>query len=161
MTVTKLVIGELARQTGVSAKTIRYYEQAGLIPEPMRAGNGYRVYTQQAVHLLRFVKRARDLGFSVEDTSSLLALWNDETRASADVRRLAAKHLAEVDRKIADLQVLAATLQSLVGLCHGDQRPDCPILEDLASRESVASSAPERRDRRKAVSTARKKGNQG
>ncbi|MEN9581611.1 MAG: hypothetical protein RJA70_4620 [Pseudomonadota bacterium] len=135
-----LVIGELARLTGVSAKTIRYYEQAGLVPEPKRAANGYRVYTDRAVHLLRFVKRARDLGFAVEDVSSLLALWDDETRASADVRRLAAQHLAEVHRKIAELQGLAQTLQSLVKRCHGDHRPDCPILEDLASPPATAKS---------------------
>ncbi len=128
-----LAIGEVAKQTGVTAKTIRYYESSGLIPEAQRAANGYRMYGERAVHLLRFVKRARDLGFSVEKVGNLLALWADEDRASADVKKLAQAHLREIEKKISGLQDLRSTMRSLVDRCHGDDRPDCPILQDLAA----------------------------
>ncbi|MEM6992971.1 MAG: Cu(I)-responsive transcriptional regulator [Myxococcota bacterium] len=127
----RFAIGELARRTGVSAKTIRYYEDSGLLEAPQRGRNGYRLYDEQAVHVLRFVKRARDLGFSVADVSDLLALWSDDSRESAAVKQLATRHLAEVDRKIAELQGLRDTLGELVARCHGDDRPDCPILDSL------------------------------
>jgi MerR family copper efflux transcriptional regulator len=127
-----LTIGDVARRTGLSAKTIRYYEDSGLIPEAQRAPNGYRVYDADAVHVLQFVKRARDLGFSVKDVNELLALWSDGGRASAEVKQLANRHLADIERKIAGLQGLRETLRDLVHRCHGDGRPDCPILEDLA-----------------------------
>jgi Cu(I)-responsive transcriptional regulator len=129
---TSFAIGEVAAQTGVSAKTIRYYESTGLIPAAERADNGYRMYGERAVHLLRFVKRARDLGFSVEDVSSLLGLWADEKRESSEVRKLAVAHLEEIESKIIALEELRATMRTLIDCCHGDARPDCPILENLA-----------------------------
>ena len=128
----QLSIGEVARRTGVPPKTIRYYEQSGLLPRAERARNRYRVYDDRAVQVLRFVKRARDLGFSTEDVGELLALWQDEHRASGEVRALAARHVARIQRKIAELQSLQRTLHHLVERCHGDDRPDCPILDDLA-----------------------------
>jgi len=129
-------IGAVAQQTGVSAKTIRYYESTGLIPAAERAPNGYRMYGERAVHLLRFVKRARDLGFSVEKVGALLALWADEKRASAEVKKLANAHLADIEQKISELQELRKTMRSLINSCHGDQRSDCPILEDLAASQT-------------------------
>ncbi len=126
-------IGRVAEMTGVSAKTIRYYESTGLLTPPERADNGYRVYGERAVHQLRFVKRARDLGFSVEDVGNLLALWADEKRESVEVKRLAVLHLAEIESKIAALEGLRATMRTLIECCHGDARPDCPILESLAA----------------------------
>ena len=127
-----LTIGETARLTGVPAKTIRYYEQIELIPRAERAANGYRLYSERAVQLLRFVKRARDLGFSIDDVGELLALWEDTARASAEVKAVARRHIARVEDKIAELQSLRRTMQDLVSRCHGDDRPDCPILDDLA-----------------------------
>lgn len=127
-----LSIGEVARRSGVPPKTIRYYELSGLLPRAERARNRYRVYDDRAVQILRFVKRARDLGFSTDEVGQLLALWQDEHRASSEVRALAARHVARIDGKIAELQSLRRTLHHLVECCHGDDRPDCPILEDLA-----------------------------
>lgn|SRR5690625_3446701 len=125
-------IGEAAKASGVSAKMIRYYESIGLIPAPARTASGYRVYDEADIHTLRFVRRSRDLGFSVERISRLLALWQDRTRASADVKRLALAHVDELERKARDLQEMAKTLKYLAHTCHGDARPDCPILESLA-----------------------------
>jgi len=125
-------IGTLAERAGLSAKTIRYYEQTGLIRQPRRQGNGYRTYSERDVEILRFVHQARLLGFSVADVASLLDLWGDRDRASADVKRLAERHVANVERRIADLQCIRDTLKHLIGCCHGDQRPDCPILDSLA-----------------------------
>ncbi len=125
-------IGKLAEHTGVSAKTIRYYEQTGLIPEAKREDNGYRVYGERAVHLLRFVKRARDLGFSIDEVGNLLALWADDARASSDVKKLAKEHLQGIDDKIKELKNLRKTMRALIDSCHGDERADCPILDDLA-----------------------------
>jgi MerR family copper efflux transcriptional regulator len=127
-----LTIGRLAEESEVSPKTIRYYEEVGLLPQPMRAKNGYRYYQQKAVHVLRFVGRAREMGFSMEETKELLALWGDKGRKSADVRAIALRHLETVSTKISKLQGLQATLQHLVHCCHGDERPDCPILDALA-----------------------------
>ena len=126
-------IGEAAARSGVSAKMIRYYESIALIAPPARTEAGYRVYDEPEVHTLRFVKRARTLGFSVEETRTLLALWHDKSRASADVKRYAEKHIADLEARIAELQGMAETLRHLAHHCHGDQRPDCPILADLAS----------------------------
>ena len=124
-------IGEVARKSGLPAKTIRYYEDIGLIT-PMRCENGYRAFRESDVHKLGFLGRARALGFSIEDCRTLLALWEDRNRASADVRRVAVDNLARIEEKIAALQGMRDTLGELVKSCHGDDRPDCPILRDLA-----------------------------
>lgn len=126
-----LNIGKASAASGVSAKMIRYYESIGLIPAARRSDNGYRFYTDEDVHVLRFIRRARDLGFTVEDITELLALWHDQARASADVKRIAMEHVDALKRKITELQGMVTTLQSLAEHCHGDTRPDCPILEDL------------------------------
>lgn len=129
---TGMTIGQAARRSNVPAKTIRYYEDIGLLSESERAGNGYRVYQERDVDVLRFIKRARDLGFSIEQVTALLALWRDRSRSSAEVKALAEAHVAEVEKKIAELEALRRTLLGLMHDCHGDQRPDCPILDDLA-----------------------------
>ncbi|HTH17402.1 MAG TPA: Cu(I)-responsive transcriptional regulator [Magnetospirillum sp.] len=125
-------IGQAARRSGVPAKTIRYYEDIGLIPPAGRTPAGYRAYTEAEVETLKFIQHARSLGFSVKDVGELLALWRDRDRASADVRRIAQGHVAEVERKIAELEAIRRTLLSLIECCHGDGRPDCPILDSLA-----------------------------
>lgn len=125
-------IGKAAQASGVPAKTIRYYEEIGLMPAPGRTESGYRDYGAGEVEILRFIQRARSLGFSVKDVGDLLTLWRDRERASADVRRIAQGHVAEVERKIAELETIRRTLQSLIDCCHGDERPDCPILDKLA-----------------------------
>ena len=124
-------IGQAAKATGISAKMIRYYESIGLLPAAWRTDSGYRFYTDEDVHVLRFVRRARDLGFAVADIGELLALWRDQGRASADVKRIALGHVAALERKIAELQGMVDTLRMLAAHCHGDARPDCPILTDL------------------------------
>jgi MerR family copper efflux transcriptional regulator len=124
-------IGDVAERSGLPPKTIRYYEDIGLI-RPDRGPNGYRAFGEADLHRLAFLGRARSLGFSIEECRALLALWADDTRASADVKAMAEAHLAEIDRKIAELRSLRATLAHLVHRCHGDDRPDCPILADLA-----------------------------
>ncbi|MET4130583.1 Cu(I)-responsive transcriptional regulator [Roseovarius sp. MBR-6] len=124
-------ISEVARETGLPAKTIRYYEEIGLI-KSLRDTNGYRMFRVSDVHKLAFLGRARALGFSIEDCRRLLALYEDQCRASADVKALAEEHLAQIDSKIAQLRSMQATLRELVEECAGDRRPDCPILRDLA-----------------------------
>jgi MerR family copper efflux transcriptional regulator len=124
-------IGEAARASGVSAKTIRYYEAAGLIATAGRTGGGYRVYTQADVYGLRFIKRARDLGFSIERIRRLLDLWQDTSRASRDVKRLALDHIADITAKIAAMSTVRDAVQELADKCEGDDRPECPILHDL------------------------------
>ena len=125
-------IGKAATRSGVPAKTIRYYEEIGLIPKAARTDGGYRDYSDQEVETLRFIHRARDLGFPVKDVAALLTLWRDRSRSSADVKKLALDHVAEIDVKIAELKSIRGTLTDLATRCHGDDRPDCPILEDLA-----------------------------
>jgi len=125
-------IGQVAKHSGVSAKTIRYYESIGLIPEARRTESGYRTYSDKDVETLRFIHHSRNLGFSVKDVSLLLDLWRNQKRASADVKALALSHIAEVDRKIGELQKIRDTLTHLTRRCHGDNRPDCPILKELA-----------------------------
>lgn len=124
-------VGDAARRTGLPAKTIRYYEEIGLIA-PQRAGNGYRDYSGDDVHRLAFLKRARNLGFSIDDCRQLMALYRDRSRASADVRQIASDHVLAIEDKIRELQSMRSTLQKLVHACHGDARPDCPILEEMA-----------------------------
>ena len=124
-------IGKAAAASGVSAKMIRYYESIGLVVAARRTDVGYRAYTGEDVHVLRFIRRARDLGFSLADIGDLLALWRDQGRASADVKGIALAHVAALERKIAELQGMADTLRTLAAHCHGDARPDCPILTDL------------------------------
>ncbi|MEM7025180.1 MAG: Cu(I)-responsive transcriptional regulator [Pseudomonadota bacterium] len=126
-------IGEAAAMSGVPAKTIRYYEEVGLIGPAPRGDNGYRAYSDRDVHMLRFVQRARSLGFSVQDCRQLLALYRDPQRASAEVKTLTERRIADIDRKIADLAGMRATLVELAENCHGDERPECPILDDLAA----------------------------
>lgn len=138
-------IGQAAKSSGVSAKMIRYYEQIGLIPKAIRSDAGYRNYSTSDAHCLRFIRRARDLGFSVEQISELLALWRDRDRASSDVKAVALAHVAGLKAKIAELQAMTQTLEHLADHCHGNDRPDCPIIEDLAER--TAAAATEQRSR--------------
>jgi Cu(I)-responsive transcriptional regulator len=125
-------IGAAARASGVSAKMIRYYEEIGLLPAARRSANGYRVYGEPEVHTLGFIRRARSLGFSVAQIADLVRLWQDQGRASAEVKAIAEAHVAELEAKVAELQAMAGTLRHLAESCHGDARPECPILEDLA-----------------------------
>lgn len=129
---TSMNIGDTARASGVSAKMIRHYESIGLIGEAQRTGAGYRVYGAQDVQVLQFIHRSRALGFSLDQIKTLLALWQDKQRASKDVRAMAKQHIAELDRKIGEMQSMKRTLEKLAGACHGDERPDCPILDDLS-----------------------------
>ncbi len=126
-------IGTAAAKSGVPAKTIRYYEAIGLIPPARRSGNNYRHYSEQDVQTLLFVQRARGLGFSVNDVRNLLELWRNDHRSSKEVKALATRHVEDIERKIRELQSIRDTLLQLTHRCHGDERPDCPILEDLAS----------------------------
>lgn len=129
----KLNIGDAARASGVTAKMIRHYESIGLVKAPHRTEAGYRLYGEQDVRVLQFIHRGRALGFSLDQIRDLLALWEDKHRASADVRAMALAHIAELDRKIADMEAMRRTLESLAASCHGDDRSDCPILDDLAA----------------------------
>ena len=126
-------IGDVAQKTGLPSKTIRYYEEIGLITA-QRDANGYRRFTGKHLHQLAFLGRARSLGFSIEDCRRLLELWVDRARASADVKAVATRHLQEIDAKMAELSAMRATLADLVESCAGDDRPDCPILRDLAEQ---------------------------
>lgn len=127
-------VREAAERSGLPAKTIRYYDDIGLVV-PDRANNGYRDYDNQSVQKLAFLKRARQLGFSIDDCRQLLSLYEDKDRASADVKALAETHLAEIDKRLAELQHLRGTLKHLIHSCRGDDRPDCPILADLSGDE--------------------------
>jgi MerR family transcriptional regulator, copper efflux regulator len=124
-------IGEAASATGLPPKTIRYYESIGLLPAPPRSAGNYRVYGEREVATLRFIQRARQLGFPLQEIGNLLSLWQDRNHRSADVKALAAERLRDIDRRIAELESIRGTLQDLVARCHGDDRPDCPILADL------------------------------
>jgi len=126
-------IGQAARRSGLSTKMIRYYESIGLLKPATRSGSGYRLYQPEDLHSLAFIKRSRDLGFSLEEVGKLLTLWQDRQRASADVKALAMQHIDELNRRIEELVSLRDTLSDLVSHCQGDERPDCPILKDLAN----------------------------
>ncbi|HMN79591.1 MAG TPA: Cu(I)-responsive transcriptional regulator [Burkholderiaceae bacterium] len=138
-------ISDAAEASGVSAKMIRYYEQVGLIPPVGRTASGYRAYSDADVHMLRFIRRARDLGFPVAEINELLGLWRDRSRRSADVKRIAQVHIADLQRRIDDLRQMADTLQTLVACCAGDDRPDCPILADLERPAGTATAAQRKR----------------
>jgi MerR family gold-responsive transcriptional activator of gol and ges genes len=129
-----MTIGEAAAASGVSAKMIRYYEETGLIPPAGRTGSGYRTYGPKEVQILRFVRRARDLGFPMEKVADLLALWRDRDRASADVKHLAEAQVQALEIRIREMQEMKASLEHLVHACAGDDRPDCPILDDLGGQ---------------------------
>ena len=131
--ISRLTIGQAADASGVSAKMVRHYEAIGLIPAPTRTSGNYRTYGDREVQMLRFIRRARSLGFSMPEISRLLSLWLNRRRPSRQVREIATRHISELDRKIADLGSMRKTLQHLVRACHADDRPDCPILDDLAS----------------------------
>jgi len=125
-------IGEAARLSGVSAKMVRHYESLGLLPKVARTDSGYRLYGEADVHTLRFIKRARDLGFSMEEIGELVGLWQNRRRASANVRRIAQKHADDLQQRIAAMQAMQQTLHHLIHCCQGDERPECPILDELA-----------------------------
>ena len=125
-------IGEAAKRSGVSAKMIRHYESIGLIPPANRTFANYRLYADADLHRLRFIKRARTLGFPMKQIEALLALWNDPSRPSAEVKKLAEAHARELGERIAEMEAMQRTLLALAKHCHGDERPECPILDDLA-----------------------------
>ena len=127
-------IGETSAATGVSAKMIRHYESIGLVPKANRTFAGYRLYADADLHRLQFIKRCRGLGFSMKQIGVLLNLWNDKNRASREVKRLAQEHANDLEKKVLEMQAMQRTLEALARNCHGDQRPDCPILDDLAAR---------------------------
>jgi Cu(I)-responsive transcriptional regulator len=138
-------IGEASKASGVSTKMIRYYESIGLIKAPLRTDAGYRVYSDNEIHALRFISQARDLGFSVDQMSNLLALWRDRSRASADVKEIALEHIRVLDEKAKALKAMSDTLRHLANNCHGDGRPDCPIIEGFAA---AAAPQPKKRQPR-------------
>ena len=124
-------IGQAAKASGVSAKMIRHYEEVGLVPAPSRTDSGYRQYTDKEVHTLRFIRRSRDLGFSIQQIGELVGLWQNRRRPSRQVKALAQAHIQELEQKAQELLAMKATLEHLVHCCHGDDRPECPILERL------------------------------
>ena len=125
-------IGEAAARSGVSVKMVRHYEALGLLPTVARTDSGYRQYTAREVHTLRFIRRSRALGFSMVEIAELLKLWQNRRRASADVKRIALAHVADLDRRLEEMAAMKRTLERLAACCHGDARPDCPILDELA-----------------------------
>ena len=129
---TTMNIGQAAERSGVSAKMVRHYESLGLLPRIGRTESGYRQYAEKEVHTLRFIRRARDLGFSMAEIAELLKLWQNRRRASADVKRIALSHVADLDRRMEEMAAMKRTLERLADCCHGDERPDCPILDELA-----------------------------
>ena len=153
-------IGQAAAASGVSAKMIRYYESIGVVARSRREANGYRVYSEADVHTLRFVRRARDLGFSIEQIRRLVGLWRNPRRSSAEVKAIALEHVAGLKRKIAELESMTVALERLARHCHGDQRPECPILEDLEGEKITApgaASAPDTDRTGRAVRAARER----
>ncbi|MBY8820720.1 Cu(I)-responsive transcriptional regulator [Sphingomonas colocasiae] len=140
-------IGHASKRSGVSTKMIRYYEQTGLIPKAARQDSGYRDYDDADVHRLRFIRRARDLGFTVGQIGALLELWSDRSRASADVKSFALDHIAQLKEKIAEIEAMVRTLETLADHCHGDDRPECPIIEGLADGNGTFSTPGQREPR--------------
>ena len=141
-------IGEASERSGVSAKMIRYYEEVGLLTPAARRDNGYRDYADTEVAVLQFIRRTRDLGFSLDEVKTLLALWRDRKRPSREVKRLAETHIADLERRIREMRAVARTLRGLALTCHGDERSDCPILDDLAK--------PQKRPRRTQAQTSQR-----
>lgn len=137
-----VAIGEAARRAGVSARMLRHYESLGLLPQVARSDSGYRQYSAADVHVLRFIRRSRDLGFSIEEITTLLGLWQDQERTSASVKQIAQAHIDSLSERIAAMQAMQRSLQTLVQCCHGDDRPDCPILDDLAAADEVSPRVP-------------------
>ena len=138
-------IGEAARASGVSAKMIRHYESVGLLAAAPRTDAGYRQYSERDVHTLGFIRHARDLGFGIPQIGELLSLWQDRDRSSRQVKALAQAHIEALERKVQELQAMKTTLSHLVACCHGDDRPDCPILDGLAQDEPTGACCPPRR----------------
>ncbi|MET0517279.1 MAG: Cu(I)-responsive transcriptional regulator [Burkholderiaceae bacterium] len=132
-----ITIGEAAARSGVSAKMLRHYESLGLLPAVARTEAGYRLYSEQDVHTLRFIRRARDLGFRVAEIAELLKLWQNRRRASSEVKRIALAHVADLQRRLDEMTAMKRTLERLASCCHGDERPDCPILDGLADDEAA------------------------
>lgn len=124
-------IGEVSKLANISAKMVRRYEEEGIIPKAKRAESGYRQYSENDVHILRFVKRSRELGFSMKDVKQLIGLWRNKNRSSEQVKKIATKHIIELETKLAEIQAMLGTLKHLTKHCHGDHRPDCPILYEL------------------------------
>ena len=137
-------IGGAAKASGVSAKMIRHYEEAGLLAAPRRTEAGYRQYADSEVHTLCFIRHARDLGFSIHAIGELVGLWQNRRRSSRQVKALARAHIVELERKTKELLAMKATLEHLVHCCHGDERPECPILENLAAQGAVEEASPAR-----------------
>lgn len=133
-------IGQAAQASGVSAKMIRHYESVALLPPAQRTDAGYRQYGERDVHTLRFIRRSRDLGFSIDEIRDLLSLWQNRARSSRQVKALAQAHIDDLDHKVRELLEMKATLEELVRCCHGDERPDCPIIEELATWRSAQSA---------------------
>ena len=125
-------IGQAAKASGISAKMIRHYEEVGLLPAASRTFSGYRTYNHQDVHMLRFIRHSRDLGFSIKQIANLLSLWRDRNRPSSKVKQMASEHIEMLNQKIQELNTMKSELTRLVSCCHGDERPDCPILDELA-----------------------------
>ena len=135
-------IGEAARRSNVSAKMVRHYESLGLLPTVERTDAGYRLYTDKEVHTLRFIKRSRNLGFSMLEITELLKLWQNQQRSSQDVRNIAVKHVEDLNQRIDEMQVMKRTLEHLIHCCHGNDRPDCPILDELGNAASTLHNKP-------------------
>ncbi len=145
MDTTQMNIGDAARHSGVSAKMIRHYEGIGLIPKAARTYSGYRKYSGNDIHTLRFIRQARNLGFSIKQIEQLLGLWRNQRRPSSKVKALALAHVAELDVRIVELEAMKRTLQALAVHCHGDDRPECPILDGLAAPAAVSAANSERK----------------
>ena len=126
-------IGEASKNSGVSSKMIRHYESLGIIPKAGRTDSGYRKYSENDIHILRFIRHGRELGFSMKDLKQLVSLWKNKSRSSAQVKSIAKKHRDELQKKLVEIQAIISTLDKLVECCHGDERPECPILDELES----------------------------